>query len=111
MAFGLTESLQSLSLACNGFDEHAGRAVVKVIEQCLRLRHLDLSRNCIGDSVCEQLCYSLDHHCPELEGLGLSGCKLGASPGSGAALGHVLIQHYKLKSLDVSWNCLHGTGA
>mmetsp|Transcript_117307 Transcript_117307/g.184520 ORF Transcript_117307/g.184520 Transcript_117307/m.184520 type:complete len:1568 (+) Transcript_117307:87-4790(+) len=112
MEYGLPENLISLSLVSNGFGEEGGRAVVKLVRRCKRLRELDLSRNSIGDIVVQELCTSLERYCPDLEGLGLGGCNLGTSQKSGEALGELLkIPNLNLKALDLSWNAFQGTGA
>lgn len=111
MENGLPDNLIGLNLASNGFGDQGGWAAVQLIKCCRHLKELDLSRNCLGDIVAEELCAVLQSRCLDLEGLGLGNCGLGTSTKCGGALGTLVGQHERLKSLDLSWNALHGPGA
>jgi len=105
------ESLLSLNLSANRFGANGGPVLGEVIGQCRHLSQLDVSGNALGDIIAEELVVVIERSCPEIKGLGLAGCGLGASPRIGTALGTLLNSALQLESLDLYWNQFHGQGA
>lgn len=111
MEQGMPESILSLNLSCNLLRERGGLAVVDLLARCRHLTELDLEGNLIGDLAAEELCGTLDHQCPQLEGLSLAQCNIGTGCRGGIAIGNYLALAHQLTKLDLHWNSLHGEGA
>jgi len=109
MNYRVPEKLMSLNLSSNNLIERSAMAALRLIGKCHSLRELDLSRNALGDGIVEELCNNIEQ-CHALEGLGLANCGIGTSPRGGIALGILLSTCRELRSLDLHWNSLHGTG-
>mmetsp|Transcript_101952 Transcript_101952/g.186148 ORF Transcript_101952/g.186148 Transcript_101952/m.186148 type:complete len:1297 (-) Transcript_101952:61-3951(-) len=108
---GTPDALMSLNLSYNLLRERGGLAIVELLARCRHLIELNLEGNLIGDFAVEELCNVLDHQCPQLEGLGLARCNIGANLRGGTAIGGYLSLAHQLSKLDLHWNSLHGEGA